>query len=283
MSELKLNSEFEKNVSQSFGVPAMRPEFVNQVYAELMQQADKKSRKSHRFLGLLPAWAVASAILGILIIGVFVIGPQRVYASFLKLFGYIPGVGIVNQSSPIRVLAEPVSITRDGINITVTSATLTGDRTQIEYRIFGVPQSAYPDREDVIGCYPQEYLRLADGTQLTAVNYGYQPIPADINEAVFVIPCIPNTLPGSAPENWEFPLQFVPAPADMVVMPVTELLPSPQADISQNVPAADEAVSPDDHAVMVTSWSEVFSLKRSLVRPSSKSAHWKFRMPPGRI
>jgi len=252
MSEFNLNSEFEKNVSQSFGVPTVRPEFVNQVYAELMQQADEKSRKSYRFLGLRPAWAVASAILGILIIGIFVIGPQRVYASVMKLFGYIPGVGIVNQSSPIRVLAEPVSITHDGINITVTSATLTGDRTQIEYRIFGVPQSAYPDREDVIGCYPQEYLRLADGTQLTSVNYGYQPVPADINEAVFVIPCIPNTLPGRAPDNWEFPLQFVPAPADMVVMPVTELLPSPQVEISQNVPAADEAVSPDDHAVMVS-------------------------------
>ncbi|NLE83911.1 MAG: hypothetical protein GX603_05295 [Chloroflexi bacterium] len=254
MSEFKSNSEFEKNVSASFGVPAVRPEFVNQVYANLMQQADEKSRKSHRFLGLRPAWAVASAILGILIISVFVIGPQRVYASFLKLFGYIPGVGIVNQSSPIRVLAEPVSITREDIIITVTSATLTGDRTQIEYRIFGVPQSAYPDRGDVIGCYPQEYLRLADGTLLTAVNYGYQPVPADINEAVFVIPCIPNTLPGRAPENWELPLQFVPAPADMVVMPVTELLPLPslQVDIAQNSPAADAPVSPDDHVVMVS-------------------------------
>ena len=72
MSEFKSNSEFEKNVSASFGVPAVRPEFVNQVYANLMQQADEKSRKSHRFLGLRPAWAVASAILGTLIIGVFV-------------------------------------------------------------------------------------------------------------------------------------------------------------------------------------------------------------------
>jgi len=182
--------QFEENVRQSFAVPEIRPEFVDQVYGDLMQRAVAKSRKSRPFLGLRPAWTVTLAIITLMIIGTLVIGPQRVYAEFLKLFGYIPGVGIVDQSNPIRVLAEPVSVTRDGITVTVTSATLTGDRTQIAYRIFGVPGSAYPDREDIVGCITQEYLRLADGTQLTAVNYGYQPVPTDVNEAVFVIPCI---------------------------------------------------------------------------------------------
>ena len=40
----------------------------------------------------------------------------------------------------------------------------------------------------------------------------YPAIPADVNEAVLVIPCLANTLPGKAPENWELPLRFVPAP-----------------------------------------------------------------------
>src|SRR5215212_9857520 len=35
-----------------------------------------------------------------------------------KVAGYIPGVGIVDQNVPLRALAEPVSVTRDGISLT---------------------------------------------------------------------------------------------------------------------------------------------------------------------
>lgn len=250
-------SQFDEDIRHSFGVPEVRPEFVSQVYHEIMQRAETKPQKSHNFLGLRPAWAITLAILSVLIIGTLVIGPQRVYAEFLKLFGYIPGVGIVDQSSPIRVLEEPVTITRDGVSITVTSATLTGERTQIDYRIFGVPGSAYPDSEDVVGCSEREYLLLADGSQLAQVNFGYQPVPTSVNEAVFVIPCISNTLPGKAPENWEIPLSFVPAPPDLTVLPVTELSPSPQEGLVTESTALSEeesntSVTTMDSPIMVT-------------------------------
>jgi hypothetical protein len=166
-------------------------------------------------------------VLFALIAIVLVIGPERVYAAVRQLLGYIPGVGIVDQSGPIRVLAEPVSQTREGITITVTSATLTSDRTHIEYRIFGVPRSAYPDREDVHGCFESDYLLLPDGTKLERMQ-GYPPVPADVPQALLVIPCIGETLPGTVPENWALPLRFVPAPADMTIMPVLELSPSPE-------------------------------------------------------
>jgi hypothetical protein len=251
MSEWTSTSPFEESIRQSFGVPEIRPEFVDQTYDKLMRHADLKSRKSHLFLGLKPVWTIALAILSIIIIVTLVFGPQRVYAEFMKLLGYIPGVGIVDQSSPIRVLGEPVSITRDGITITVTSGILTGDRTQIKYRIFGVPGSAYPDREDVTGCFSQEYLRLADGTKLAQINYGYEPVPANVNEATFVIPCIPNTLPGKAPENWELPLRFVPAPPDLTVMPVIELSPTPQVTLTQSA-AGNTTVTSTANAVTVS-------------------------------
>lgn len=252
MNEWISSPQFEENVRQSFAVPEIRPEFFDQVYSDLMQRAVVKSRKHHPFFGLRPAWTVALAILTLAIIGTLAIGPQRVYAEFLKLFGYIPGVGIVDQSNPIRVLAEPVSVTRDGITITVTSATLTGDRTQIAYRIFGVPGSAYPDREDVAGCWSREYLRLADGTQLAQINYGYEPVPTSVNEAVFVIPCIADTLPGKAPENWELPLRFVPASPDLTVMPVIELSPSPQVTLNPSATTNGTSIPTADNSVTVS-------------------------------
>ena len=228
------NSVFEDAVSKSFGVPAIRTEFVNQVYGEIIQRASSKIYKPRSNFMLRPAWSVALFMLLLIILATLAIGPQRVIAAIGRLFGYIPGVGIVDDSAPIRVLAEPVSVTRDGISITVTSATLTGDRTHIDYRIFGVPGSAYPVREDELGCSLREYLRLEEGTQLDRQDNDFQPMPGEINEAVFVIPCIGNTLPGKVPENWEIPLQFVPAPPDLTVMPVFDITPTTLETPSQS-------------------------------------------------
>ena len=239
MNEATSTPRFEENVRRSFGVPAIRPDFVDTVYGDLMRRAAEKPGRTRRFFGLQPAGIVALVILSLMIIVTLVIGPQRVYAAIMELLGYIPGVGIVDQSIPIRTLAEPVTVTRDGISITVTAAVLTGDRTHIEYRIFGVPSSAYPNREDIHGCFQSDYLLLPDGTRFDRTDQDFPPIPAGVNEAVLVIPCIGETLPGTVPENWELPLRFVPAPPDLTVIPVIESLPSQTPLVPANTPTAD--------------------------------------------
>jgi len=235
MNEWTSTPQFEEQIKQSFAVPEIRAQFVDQVHSDLRSHARQKYRDSHKIFGLRPAWAVAMAVLTLMIITTLAIGPQQVYATVMRLFGYIPGVGIVDVNAPLRVLEEPVSVTRDGITVTVTSAVLSSEKTQIDYRIFGVPSSAYPDREDIAGCAEREFLRLDDGTRLTRIDNDYQPVPSTVNEAVLVIPCITNTLPGKAPENWELSLRFVPAAADMTVLPVLEELPSPEVTISSDL------------------------------------------------
>jgi len=184
------------------------------------------------------------ALIVLLAVAVTLVSFPGVVTAMQRLFGYIPGVGIVEENAPIRVLAAPVTVTREGISITVTSATLTADQTHIEYRIFGVPRSAYPDSEAVIGCIKPAALVLADGTRLTQVQ-NFPPVPAGVNQAKLVIPCIMNTMPGKAPENWQIPLSFVPAPPDLTVMPVIELSPSPQAQSSPTSAAAiSESTTP---------------------------------------
>jgi hypothetical protein len=228
-------NSIEDQLHAAMRMPQPRPEFLADLRARLADEAElyREALLPISFGARVklafrrPAWVTVMVVLFLLTAGLLAVGPQRVLAAFRQVFGYIPGVGIVEQSAPIRVLAEPVSATRDGITITVTSATLTGDRTHVDYRIFGVPGSAYPNRKDVIGCTQREYLRLPDDTQLAYVDNDLPPIPAGVNEAVFVVPCIFNTLPGKAPENWELPLRFVPAPPDLTVMPVIDLSPSP--------------------------------------------------------
>ncbi|MDP1713197.1 MAG: hypothetical protein Q8L41_00505 [Anaerolineales bacterium] len=151
-----------------------------------------------------------------------------------KSLGYIPGVGIIDQSAPLRVLAEPVTVTREGVTITVTEVVLSADKTVILVKVEGVPREAYPTDES-IGCMGFANLNLADGTLLEGGYIGaggwthfenrleYEPIPAKVNEAVLTFDCIGFTRPGTLPENWEVPLRFVPPPPDMTVAPVIEL------------------------------------------------------------
>ena len=67
------------------------------------------------------------------------------------LFGYLPGVGIVDESRGPRNLAEPVSQTRAGITVTVADVTISEILTSIHLKISGIPASAYPADEPGAG------------------------------------------------------------------------------------------------------------------------------------
>lgn len=252
MPDLVPTPQFEEEIRAVVAPPQARTEFVNSLHARLLQQAASQSDKPSRSVYLRLAWALV-LVVTLFVVGVLITGPQRVIAAVRGLFGYIPGVGIVEQNAPIRVLAEPVSLTRDGITLEITAATLTGDQTRIEYRIFGVPGSAYPHSEDVVGCIERPYLLLADGFRQEVDA----PVPTNINEATYVMPCIFETLPGTAPTDWRLALKFVAAPPNMTVMPVTELFPSPETKPTQYTvtPGQNSTPSPvalEDHSVTVS-------------------------------
>lgn len=270
-------SSFEDKVRLATQLPVPRPEFVEGLWNRIAVQSSTirpGTLHGKRRVSLHPAWLVMGAVVVALIAVTLVIGPARVYAAVRQLLGYIPGIGIVDENVPIRVLSEPVSVTRDGITITVTSGFLTGDRTHIEYRIFGVPRAAYPDREDVVGCVQPEYLRLPDGTrlELTGSMGDMPPVPATVDNAVFVLPCIANTLPGAAPENWELGLIFVPAPPEVTVLPVVDLPPS-SGPTSE---AAGAPTTPEDAGV---TFERVIETSGGYIligrfQPSAPSGEW---------
>ena len=235
-------SVFDEKLRAVTQMPGPRPEFVEGLWTRIAAQPSRPlpsvpERPGRRFAR--PAWYALGLLVLSLVILTLVIGPQRVFAAVRELLGYIPGVGIVDQSGGIRVLAEPVSATREGVTLTVTGATLTADGTHLQFRTFGVPRSAYPLSEDVSGCYEPEYLRLPDGTKLEGRGE-MPPVPAGVDEAVFVLPCIGGTLPGTVPEDWELPLRFVPAPKELEVMPVVELSPSIEPSPQTTASAAAE-------------------------------------------
>jgi len=163
-----------------------------------------------------------------------------------RTLGYIPNFGLFAEDSSLRILAEPVVIEREGIKLTVTEGLISPEQTILHFQAENIPESAltpnYREGETPVpGCALNDFLRLPDGTLLPptggqgrgwGLGFEYReifdPLPADQNDATLIITCLLDTARGLAPENWEIPLRFMPAPADMTMLPVIQLAPSPE-------------------------------------------------------
>ena len=184
-----------------------------------------------------------------------------------RSLGYIPGIGLVDQSAPIRVLAEPVSQTRDGITVTISEVVLTSGKTVIVYKVENIPQEKLSRDVAVPGCGSKveelTFLKTSEnlipkdlGYEMSGWGTGYEvrhifdPLPADVNDAVLIIPCIDGSLPGTLPENWELPLHFFPTPPEMTIVPVVEVTPS-QEPASDNPLKLEKVVETDRGYILV--------------------------------
>ena len=160
MNELNLTPQFEEDIRQSFNIPEIRPEFMDQLYGEIMQHADAKTRKPHTFLTLRPAWTVTFAVLAMLIIGTLIIGPQRVYAAVMKFLGFNdPGLQSVrdaglgselNFTAQPTILPGPTSVTAPpsasmlSLSQTLEGVTLTLDWAYIDESLLALSWTTSP-------------------------------------------------------------------------------------------------------------------------------------------
>ena len=196
--------------------------------------------------------ATVFLILLILVIGLASVPSVR--AAIQTWIGYVPGIGLVSEAQ-VRMLAEPVSITRDGVTLTVEELWAASDRTLIQYSVEGWPWGTLVINAPSNGCLDPAILRLPD-RELTitepqssfgwATGYElksmYPAIPSTENTVTLLMPCLIMALPGEAPENWEVPLPLVPAPPDMV-FPVIEISPPVQATPTALAKTSDRLVT----------------------------------------
>lgn len=178
---------------------------------------------------------VSAVLLTTIAITVLFFTVYDVKATIKRWFGFVPGVGLVSEGQ-IRVLEEPVSVTRNGITVTVEQVVLNHERTTLVYSVDGIPADAQTGQTDETFCSYEVSLHLPDGSSLLASPNGidswtsgyrhrfdYSTIPAEVNDAVLEISCLFHALPGSLPEKWEIPLHFIAAPEDMPAYQVIEI------------------------------------------------------------
>lgn len=210
-------------------------------------------------------WKLAWTII-IVLLGVFLI--SGVAYAVGRITGYLPGIGFVHPHS-LRILAEPVSQTRDGITVTIEQVVVDSERTVIVYKTEGLTIAAANSRGEGGPFGSTQLLRLPDGTLMEEdYNIGYagtpEPVISDLrtqggwpnyvwrlvypvvppqdNEGMLLIPILQTMPPGAAPENWALAFHLKPAPADMTLAPIIDLL---QPDgFTQGTPAAGGTVVP---------------------------------------
>jgi hypothetical protein len=260
MSDLNPSPDFEEKVRKALQTPNAKPEFANRLRNELVRRPVKmKPRFTFK-----PAWVMAV----VMALSVFAIGVPRLAAAFGKIFGYVPEVGLVETTNGLRMLAQPVIATRDGVTLTVTNVFVYQDRIELSYEVSGIaPENdgwqaadrntnptAFCGGVNPGGTYNPEgdaRLRLPDGSILERDYTGKYPqnvfamqpvyeaaVPADVNELFFMLKCIPQARLGTAPENWEIYLELVDVPAGTIVgEPVIDVPPV----ITEEAPASSSA------------------------------------------
>lgn len=141
--------------------------------------------------------------------------------------GFIPGVGFVDQTTPLLVLQEPVSIIQDNLQLTIVQVVADKDKTIIIYTIDPqmIPgETEHPSDPD----YVAHTLRLPNGQILPGGSGGPDPDrPYDSNGLMqfkLIDPPIPqgvNTFTFIMSNNrGEATVQLIPATDDLI-LPVT--------------------------------------------------------------
>ena len=244
MPEPIRSSELDKAVKDVSAVPEPDAEFVHSLRARFVaeghasaikhQEIQMKNRSLKRRL----TWAVAVVVLVAL---VFLSTNPTVVNALKRLFGYVPNVGIIDQSTQVFVLTEPVTVTREGFIVTVDQAVLNGEKTAVVYSYILPPDYVYP--ENSVSTIVEPYLTLPDGTRLDIVTarhvsssdcpecylrylMEFPPLPAGVSEVTLEIPDLVAIPDNTAPRDWKFQLKFEPADPSEIA-PVIEQIVTP--------------------------------------------------------
>ncbi|MEW6404620.1 MAG: hypothetical protein AB1649_22720 [Chloroflexota bacterium] len=210
--------EFENKVRTALAVPEPDPAFIYSLREQFLSRSStKETNMKLKQTGFFPRFAWGFALLVVLALTVTALSSPTVVNAMRRLLGYFPGVGVVEQSAPLRVLVEPVTQTREGITLTVEQAVATADKTVITFHYVKDPSFVERSAPEVLA--PKKpALRLPDGSELVLISaqqgnlpegyrYEFGPLPQGVDHVVLSLPYILEK--GKAgPENWEIPIDF---------------------------------------------------------------------------
>jgi hypothetical protein len=197
-----------------------------------------------------PAWGLSFAALAIAFTCA-AYGPQNVLAAVRTLIGYIPGIGFVEQDDSTLYLEKPVSVTQEGVTLTVEQAVADANGIVVSFHIDGLPE---PKPGEIFTCvYSDNRLLLPDGKDRRPIGGGiagtqarieFAPLPAGVKQVTLIAL---GEADCPAPVEWSvnIPLgKVAPQPA-LPVMDVTEVS-TPPGSAADQLPTPENASASDN-------------------------------------
>ena len=246
MPEPIKSSELEKAMRDVTSVPEPDAEFLNSLRTRFIEEGHASAKTNQEIQMKKKTapqrmkWVVAALAFAVLVL---LFTRPTIVNALKRLFGYIPNVGIIDQSSRVMLLNEPVTITRDRYTVTVEQAVLNNEKTLIMYSYTIPPELVMSDTIYTENKMPS--LALPDGTHITItaarhigspdcpqcfVRYlmEFPPLPSDVNEVILELPDLVAAPSDTAPRDWVIPLKFKPAgPNDIVTVIEQEVAQEP--------------------------------------------------------
>ena len=255
MSKPIRTSELEEVMKDVVNVPEPDAEFTNSLRARFIAEGHASAKKNQetqmkqKVFSRRLTWALAILILVSLVV---LFTRPTVVNALKRLFGYVPNVGIIDQTSEVQVLTEPVTVTRGNITVTVEQAVLTNEKTIIVYSYILPADFLIPD--NTFGDIRSPALILPDGTRLEPLvgqhlntmdcpqcsmryEMDFSAVPSDVTSALLELPSLVAVPAELAPQDWKFQLNFKVADTTDIV-PVVEQVVTPAPTAIGSEPAS---------------------------------------------
>jgi hypothetical protein len=248
----------------------MKPRTPNQILDEIAEQQIgkeidlsssilNKARKENRNIMKSRFTLYGAAVLALILVILFSF--PIVATAMKRLLGYIPGVGLVEENAPLRILESPVQVKQGDTTITVEQGVIDAQQTTLIYQVENIPASpAGSETDPTRMCHRLPELRLPDESllqgQIQSGNSwisGYSrrvlfpALPKDINTAVLIFSCLEQTAPTEDALKWEVALNFVDALDDMTMYPLIDL-PTPTPAPTEDAPGEPKSQETDKAA-----------------------------------
>lgn len=213
MTDTQHNDPFETRLIEYFQRPAPSAQFSESLAQKLRAEPQPgRSRPRDFRLG----WAITTVAVLALLAGVLLVGPDRVLAVFRGLLGYVPGVGTVELDDTL-VFPGPVSVTHDGITLTVEQVTAAG-KTIVSVALTGLPadQPVFWERSRVRLPGGQEWFaaRVPKSTtsdpanHFAAASFEYPALPPGTTALTFVWRQFGGPYQDELVRQWEILIQL---------------------------------------------------------------------------
>jgi hypothetical protein len=200
---------------------------------------------------------IAAGCVALLIFALVFIMVPDVALAVQRLFGYIPGAGLVDQHGSLLVLKEPVHKKFGDTTVSVLQGVADQTQTIVTVQIENLPASNLAQGEKgTARCDTMPVLTLPDGTQYLGAADSmdswvsgyrrriiYPALLADVNFATLQVTCLELISVNVLDKQWKVDIEFVDAPAELTVYPLVEF-PTPTAAATVDQQSTELTTSP---------------------------------------